>query len=405
MFYNFRTHPESLIPLIPSLIKEISRFFSNPKAIVIGVDSNPANLLVKKHIVNNLKSVEILDIGIVSTPCLSDFCFHKKIPGIQITASHLCNEYTGLKIFTKEGKPLSVQDENRIESRLKPGISTVNPNCLMPKESRNCKYEANLVEIRETINHRITWIFLTGTKSYFPFSHNDDIYIESEESDPEKRELSPKIFDINEYVVSIDGDGDKCIIYKNGYRLIESKILCCLAKSLNCITLITNFEFPSILSDYLKQNSLSIRYVPVGDQFIIELMNRNDKTTIGGEANGHYILPGYTCSDAILSALYFIEYNESYFILPKTNYIKVVYNYSSYNSLDADYNNLLLENHTKICDSSILIKSRSKIYVRKSGWENAIVAIFEGNDSMQIFGEYSKKLKGKPNRFVRYVEN
>lgn len=94
--------------------------FSKAQKIVLGRDkraSSPGLLeALKEGLKKSKDNLEVVDLGLTSTPQLVFTIAHFKFPaGIMITASHLPGKFNGFKFFLKGGRSLRAQDMEDIK--------------------------------------------------------------------------------------------------------------------------------------------------------------------------------------------------------------------------------------------------------------------------------------------------
>jgi phosphomannomutase/phosphoglucomutase len=106
--------------LDPHFVQEcaisIGSFFGNRK-VALGMDTRNSGEFVKSGLISGLTSTgcEVIDLGIVPTPCLQLASKNKAIPGVMITASHNPPEFNGIKCIDETGMELAQKNEREIE--------------------------------------------------------------------------------------------------------------------------------------------------------------------------------------------------------------------------------------------------------------------------------------------------
>jgi phosphoglucosamine mutase len=115
---------------------------------------------------------------------------------------------------------------------------------------------------------------------------------------------------LTDFGVAFDGDGDRSMFMSNSGRLIDGDaVLLLMARRMKKTgqlhppllvgTLMTNFSLEKMLRD----ESISLTRVAVGDRFIFEEMQRSG-ALLGGEPSGHVIFPDFKLSgDGLLTTL------------------------------------------------------------------------------------------------------
>ena len=386
-------------------------FFLNKnkiKSVYIGYDTRFSakpiiNIILSK--LKNLKYIFVIDRPI-TTPYLNYLSKEKKSFCIMITASHFNWNYNGFKFFNN-GNKLSKKKENEILSyfsnkhklvKKKVSIKKIFPknyinyiNKKLKKLNKNkiifdlanggaCSFKKNLNIFRKSklINHTY------DGKNINKNSGSNFI----------KKTLKKKLnFD---YLFSFDGDGDRVVIAKKNYGVIESEKLALIfakflsiskKKDLSIVgTEITN---PWFLENLKKLNINFIRS-KVGDRNVIEkqiFYNSN----FGFETSGHFSFEN--SMDGILTSVLFLN------IIQKKPII-----ISNILNKKINYNQIIIKTKSKE-DGNFLKRIKKfkniKIVKRKSIWEKLYkIYIFykiESNGKIKYFFEnkYQKVIKNK----------
>lgn len=402
MTYNFRDNYDVLIKYLPCIVDCLLKKNVIIDKVIIGIDFRYHSLTVFNRLVSLFPpNITIYDIGVTTTPSIAYLAKKESSPAIMITASHNPIMENGLKVFTSYGYPISIGDENDIRNHLciKDPVryysNTVNT------WHDNSYYEA-LQKERLSVNTKLAWIFTSGMKPIIEkLKFKDTVYFD-EEPDPELRSIDSYQHDNNSYVISVDGDADKCIIYKDKLRVNENKIITSLFLSYNAEVLVTNYEFSHYFCSF-SRNKKNIQQVSVGAQHILEKIVFTEY--FGAEPNGHYIVPNTSAPDAILSALHYIK-NCKNISLPKCSQSKIVVSYTMKDCLEKDYQQLLVKKSIILDELTFcILEEINRILVRKSKWENSIVIVIDGTNAKEKLTELSSNLSGLKTRRIDYVEN
>lgn len=291
--------------------------YLNPKKFVIGCDVRNSSPDIKRACIEGLLATgcEVIDVGIVSTPCLYFATAHLDCDGgIIITASHNPPEYTGLKVCREQAIPIGVssglQDIKKIYDRL--GDLPEAKGQLVKKDitdsfRNHVKSFARLGGIK---GKKVVMDFANGVVAY---SHKRvfdwlEEYFEvtticaepdgnfpNHEPDPLKDEniedLRKAVVDIGaDFGVSFDGDGDRLVCIDETGSRIEGDILTCILGT-ELLTRGDSMVYDVRSSMVIGEEMASMGVTPikerVGHAFIKKTM-RDNNAVFGGELSGHY---------------------------------------------------------------------------------------------------------------------
>lgn len=412
MHYNFRTDFYELFLNIPSIIScLIDRGFIS-KGIIIGYDGAKDSCVIYNMLKDLLQKYDVVEAAICSTPALAYLCKSNNVVGLMVTASHCARKYSGLKIIKSSGYTISSEIEQDVM------------NYICAKPNRKRLYSA--IECKEHLTDNIQC-----HESYFNILHNKihmlgeklsicvykdsepfyrhlaseycKLYI-SKEPDPERRE---NLVASKGYLISIDADGDKCIIYKDGERLNENGVIFTLSMATKCKKVISNKEISPETMNELSVNGVNVQLVQVGDQFISEVIESQPlKNVFGAESNGHYILPGYTYSDGLMAGISFVA-GVQYQIHVNHPFSKAVIQYDTAEARNIDFKKISDRGKIQFdsMNEGMLYVNGSKMFVRSSEWEDSIILITFGKNSKNVLDFALRFIIGKVTRRIDYVED
>ncbi len=300
--------------------------------IVIGGDTRFSSDILKSAFERGARSVEIADMGTVSTPLLA---FGTRtsgaVLGVMITASH--NPYTdnGIKFFDSAARKISDEAQETIEAFLD------NPS-LEFRAKPNAKVFEQLSSREEYINNMLSILpkgCLKGVKIAIDCANGGTTGISDEVlrrygAEVFAQGVSPDGKNINDGVGSEhsssmaalarrcgadvgfahDGDGDRLVVAdENGDILKGEEVLALIAAaSLDDGTLkgggmVTTVQSNLGLDEYLKKLGLKTIRSGVGDRLVMQAMLENG-CNMGGENSGHYIFSDVSpCGDGLAAAL------------------------------------------------------------------------------------------------------
>ena len=347
----------------------------NIDKIYIGYDTRESSQLVLFSIVSGLLSqgIDVIDVGIVSTPAMQYYSNKHQVVTLMITASHNPYYYNGIKIF-KNGEKLTKDEEELIECNLD-----------------NNEYEYKLGKYHQSkciFNEYLEYIFKYKTNSLnkviLDLSNGALVNIASElfkddhnitliNKDYNGTNINDKCGSLfiyetslndNDYLFSFDGDGDR-ILFKDKKRVYDGDLIVyLLAKYYKLDKVVVTENVNLGLLKAFEKDKIQVYISSVGDKNVYDLMIK-ENIKIGGETSGHIINLDYMNSgDGILN---FLIINK---ILNEINihkYLKNIRYYPSKNlNLNSNYSfNNLLEIKNKYLD-------KARINIRRSGTENVI---------------------------------
>jgi len=300
--------------------------------VVVGHDVRESSGNLNKVLIQGLRNtgLKIVDAGLVSTPLLA---FATRISGaavgIMITASHNAAEYNGFKFFI-QGLPAPTSWIGRLYNILKKqafrkGAGVVEKkdffadyrNALVNTVAQNFQGLKMVVDpgngsatltapmVLEALNCDLD-LLNGGPDGRFPGRGADSSHPEALEALGEKvRKTKSKLG------VAFDGDGDRVsFVDEKGREVPNDIILCLLAEALLKRQKNIRVVYDGKCSGLVEQKIRELGGVPLlersGHAFIFERMQK-DKAMLGGEASGHFFLPGSFPGDALFTCLKVLE--------------------------------------------------------------------------------------------------
>ncbi|MFA6800931.1 MAG: hypothetical protein WCR19_02340 [Acholeplasmataceae bacterium] len=280
--------------------------------VVIGYDTRQSSPMLAQLIASGALSqgLDVLFIGVCSTPMLAYYSKVNKMIGIMVTASH--NPYTdnGIKVFN-QGYKTTKDEERVIESYI--DLKEV-------KSSSFGKFIAL---------HDFTSTYL---KLYDQFHMHTKLKIAYDSANGANYKIAKKVFDhfqlnaiqignepdglninkdcgsthiehLQNYLIennldigfSFDGDGDRLIACDKKRIYDGDQIIYMIAVNLkqqnllkNNKVVLTKMSNPGILKAF-KMQGIEVILTDVGDKYVSLALNEHD-AIIGGESSGHIIL-------------------------------------------------------------------------------------------------------------------
>ena len=289
------------------------------KKLLVGRDTRQSGEILSKALIQGAidAHIEVINLGIVSTPMLAYLTIKEKCYGAMITASH--NPYTdnGIKIIVRGDKSSETQediiDSYLFQSRsfeIKDEISVNTDFLIRYKEDIN-KLDfpkTNINIVLDSANGSLSnWAkvilssYANVTKSIGDnpngLNINKDVgstHIETLSKSTPKGMLG----------FAFDGDGDRLIcVDEKGSVVKGDQILAIAAEHFNQKNIVfTQMLNPGVKSSLAKKGISSLE-TPVGDKYVTAALNEN-KFLIGGENSGHLIFKNlWPLGDGVISAL------------------------------------------------------------------------------------------------------
>ena len=336
--------------------------------------------------------------------------------GIMITASHNPHNDNGLKLFGPDGMKLS----DKIEKKIEKLIDAKNTKQLTnPKQLGRVKRleDGNDRYIKILKNNFPKDFHLNGTKIVLDCANGAGY-----KSAPKLLEelgakvisigVKPNGLNINDKCgstypskirsavkkfkahigISFDGDADRIIMCDENGRIINGdQIIAMLARRWKAKKILKGGVVGTLMSNYGLENFLSkekIKFLrsKVGDRYVKEKMKKLN-FNLGGEQSGHIILGKFaTTGDGLLVAL------EVLFSLRKGKKASKLLNV--FKPLPQILENVIVRNkeiintlncRNAIRKANVLMGSKGRILVRKSGTEPKIRIMAESNDKSRIY--------------------
>lgn len=253
---------------------------------------------------------------------------HRKYAVGYVTASHLPPEWNGLKLYEPGGRPISLEDLEKLRERVEKGVVwRMNREAKMIiEESLLSSYSDYLKKLsRVTGNLKVVLDCGGGATSlvvpsllrelgYEVVTINCDVdpLFSARGSEP-TAETTSYLSDLirrfhGDVGVAFDGDGDRVIFYdERGMPLTPEQAAVVMIKGHKVRRVIANVECSWLLDKFVKEAGGTVERVPVGRIYII-YKSLESYGGLGVESSGHYVaFDGANLDDGIASLLYFLE--------------------------------------------------------------------------------------------------
>ena len=317
---------QAMVELTPKLAYNVGKtlaIMSKNKAIskiLVAGDTRLSTDCLKNALISGILShgCDVVDIGIVPTPVVSNLVQNSFTFGVMITASHNPPEFNGLKIFNSSGNKLSKKeikefsyiynnssdyglqpfdklgrlqiDDKLINNYINQVFENINITLYPLKVAVDCSFGATSLLAKQVLEK------LGAKTTAFNCDYNGlNINCNCGALHPEFLQKTMSFDNDFDIAFAFDGDGDRIIcVLRDGKVLDGDYILYILArylKMLNCLygnkivaTILTNCGIEKTLKKY----DINLVRTAVGDSNVSFVLQK-EKLALGGEKAGHII--------------------------------------------------------------------------------------------------------------------
>ncbi len=303
--------------------------------IFVGYDVRESSPKLKERLINGLLStgIDVIDIGLVSTPMLYfSVAYYKLDGGVMITASHNPPEYNGFKFVGKNAISFSYETGIKfIEDLIKKEKFEKNDKGNL--EAKNIENDyINFVLSNVKIDKSLKIVIDAGNGCCGLFAPKIfeklgfdvvKLYCEPDGrfpnhlADPSKKEtlkdLQKKVLEVKaDLGIAYDGDGDRAGFVDENGNIIDNNIIFALLikKTLEKIPkakILYEVTCSRLIEDIIKKCGGQGILSKVGHSYIQQIMAK-ESCELGGETSGHYYFKetfGY--DDGIFTSLKIVE--------------------------------------------------------------------------------------------------
>ena len=388
----------------------------------IGSDTRISKDMLKNAVISGFLSEgsNIVDLGIIPTPAISYLITKYNYDGgIVISASHNPTVYNGIKVFNSLGYKLDDKLEDKIENYLLTEFNYNNKlNEVGVSSYKDLKEEYASYLVSTINNKKIPFKVLIDVANGASYETADMIF---KKLDIDYKIINNKVdgYNINDNAgsthmeglrekvlkekydlgIAFDGDADRCLfIDSHGEEVDGDFVLAICAKYMNLDKVVGTVMTNLGLIKYLESENKKFVATGVGDKYVLLEMLKNEEL-VGGEQSGHIIFRKYLntgCGE--LTALQILNImtkeNKSLYELKQVmkKYPQVLINLEVEKKVkdsfddNKDIQKIIKEYEKKLDEGRIL--------VRKSGTENLIRIMFEG-ENIEYITKLANELKSK----------
>ncbi|MGI8998513.1 MAG: phosphoglucosamine mutase [Candidatus Limnocylindria bacterium] len=395
------------------------RFGSAGRSVLVGRDTRRSGEMLTAALAAGLTSggADVVDLGVVTTPCLVHASAAAVSAAIMVSASHNPAPDNGLKVVV-DGRKIDddaedelerlIDDPSQIESLGNEALGRIRPDL-----GAVAAYERHLTEIAGDafVGLRLGIDCANGSASViapelfrslgaevtvlFDAPDGSNINQASGSTYPDRlaETVSAAGLDVG---LAFDGDADRLIAVDDLGRLVDGDTvmgICALARlaagtlrnNLLVVTVMTNGGLERVVR---QQGGRMVR-TPVGDRHVFAAMERDD-AVLGGEQSGHVIFRDRaTTGDGILTGIELVramraaarplsELADQIPRLPQVMINSAASRKDDWQD-DPDFS-------AAVKRATAVIGDRGRILVRPSGTEAKIRIMVEGDDADEIEG-------------------
>jgi len=303
------------------------------RTVVVGRDPRRSGEMLVAALQAGLTATgtDVVDLGVVTTPCLVHASMNGHAAGIMVSASHNPAPDNGLKVVVA-GRKVPDDDELELERLIAdPGATPALPNARLgrglPDRGSVEAYRRHLVEVAGDafVGRRIGIDCANGSASLIApdlfrslgaevtvlFDAPDGVNINEGSGSTHPERLATTVAAAGlDLGFAFDGDADRLIAVDERGELVDGDAImgiCALAR-LASGTLRNNVLVTTVMSNGGLERVITAaggRMVrtPVGDRHVFDAMERED-AVLGGEQSGHIIFRDRaTTGDGLLTAI------------------------------------------------------------------------------------------------------
>lgn len=388
--------------------------------VVIGKDTRLSGYMIEPALVAGFTSMgmDVFLFGPIPTPAVSFLTRSLRADlGVMISASHNHFEDNGIKLFGPDGFKLSDQLESDIEALMSPssGLSLAAPAAL-GRAKRIDDSQARYIEFAKRTfprdltldgvkivldcangaSYRVapTALWELGAEVIAIGAEPDGFNINKECGSTSTAQIRARVIKEGADIgIALDGDADRVIIIdEKGQEVDGDQIMGLIALDwlahdrLRQPGIVTTVMSNLGLERCLNEVGLAMIRANVGDRYVVEQM-RAGNYNLGGEQSGHIVLSDFSSTgDGLIAALQVLA-------VMKRRARKVSEICSVFKPVPQILRNVSYGGGEPLGDSKVVEAIRAaedvlgregRILVRKSGTENLIRVMGEGDDAQAV---------------------
>lgn len=315
--YDIRgVFPEEINEKLACDIGKAAATFFNVKTLVVGRDMRVSSPVLSEAMIEGITScgVDVVDIGMVSTPALYFAVGHYGYPGgIMVTASHNPAKYNGCKMCREQAIPVSGETGIKdMEKMVKTGQfkkadkkgKVITKDVTGDYVRHVLKFAHGIKAMKVVIDtgNGIVGKYLPKVYAELPcamvpmyfepdgrFPHHEANPLKEENMADLKKMVKAQKADLG---IAFDGDGDRvAFVDENGDTISNDLVEALIAREIlsekGGQTIVYDLRSSKIVAEEIERSGGKAIESRVGHSFIKAIMRKND-AALGGELSGHY---------------------------------------------------------------------------------------------------------------------
>jgi phosphoglucosamine mutase len=332
--------PRTIFAVGLALATKLKALKPDPE-VILGADTRESSPWISAVIAAGLEhgGAKVLNAGVITTPGIAYLARQRKLAaGVVISASHNPWQDNGIKVFGGDGyklpdaTELEIEEEifRRIDESPLPAIDTLEAPKVQ-KEFRE-EYETFLRKV-------VPGLDLTGRKIVVDCANGAAALIASElfplfggevrltHVEPNGRNINEDCGALHpeavaretkewgaELGITFDGDADRAlfadaqgrVVNGDGVMLVAARDMQARSELTGDLVVATTMSNMG-LEAALRKNGIRMLRAPVGDKYVLEMMQK-EQASLGGEQSGHILfLRRSTTGDGLLTALVLLD--------------------------------------------------------------------------------------------------
>jgi phosphoglucosamine mutase len=388
--------------------------------IIIGKDTRLSGYMIENALTAGMVAVgiDVFLVGPVPTPAIPMLIKSLRADiGIMISASHNPYYDNGIKIFDRNGSKLDDQTEKEIEEMidgdlnqyLSPADKIGTASRIKEAKDRYMEFVKNTIPKNLSLDNlkividaangaaydiasRIFWEL--GSEIIAIGNQPNGSNINQNCGSTKPQLLQNKVLEEKADIgIALDGDADRVVICDEKGQIIDGdKLIGLIANKLHLegklkkdIVVVTHMSNMA-LGQYLNYHGINMVRVGIGDRYVMEKI-KELRCNFGGEQSGHIILSDHSSTgDGLVSALQIVS-------LMISNGNKLSQIADIFEPAPQILKNVKFDGSNPLENQEILnlieeekenLANRGRVLVRKSGTENLIRIMVEGEDEQVI---------------------
>ncbi|MDA7705361.1 phosphoglucosamine mutase [Rickettsiales bacterium] len=388
--------------------------------IIIGKDTRLSGYMIESALAAGMIAVgmDVFLVGPVPTPAIPMLIKSLRADiGIMISASHNPYHDNGIKIFSRNGSKLDDKTEKEIEEMIDGDLNQYlsapdqigTASRIKEAKDRYMEFVKNtlpknlslegLKVVVDAANgaaydiaSRIFWELGADVIAIGNQPNGSNINQDCGSTKPKL--LQDKVLEEKADIgIALDGDADRVVICDEKGQIIDGdKLIALIANKLHIegklkkdIVVVTHMSNMA-LEQYLRYHGINMVRAGIGDRYVMEKMKKL-KCNFGGEQSGHIILSDHsTTGDGLVSALQIVSLMTS--DDRKLSEIANIFELSPQILKNVKFNGTNPLEKQEIQDlitkEAEDLGQKGRILVRKSGTEDLIRIMIEGENANQI---------------------